>query len=122
MTICVFVLNSYLCVNKCYNLIIFNDKDFALTNTKKTLMLKCPTSKKWPKCPGPERPMAKLSYNRLVMVALPSPISLAIALTALFLSSISLTALFIVSIVKTALSFFSILVPWHPLIMKEVKQ
>ena len=38
MTICVFVLNSYLCVNKCYNLIIFNDYDFTLTNTKKNFL------------------------------------------------------------------------------------
>ena len=36
MTICVFVLNSYLCVDKCYNLIIFNDNDFTLTNNKKS--------------------------------------------------------------------------------------
>ena len=38
MTICVFVLNSYLCVNTCYNLIIFNDYDFTLTNTKMAKM------------------------------------------------------------------------------------
>ena len=51
MTICVFVLNSYLCVNKCYNLIIFNDYDFTLTNTKKIPGQNVLPQKKWPK-PG----------------------------------------------------------------------
>ena len=69
MTICVFVLNSYVCVNKCYNLIIFNDYDFTLTNTKKNPVQDVLPLKKVPKtsrqnCPWPKRPLAKLSYNR----------------------------------------------------------